>query len=53
MRNFILLLIAATSLSISASGQYPWYTQENFKPDFRMEFTSAEHDSDQINIGVL
>ena len=54
MRNLIFLLLLSTSLSITSSCQYAWYTQGNFKPEFRMEFTvSNPLDIDRQNCAVV
>ena len=54
MRNLLFMLLVTASLSISASGQYPWYTQGDFTPEFRMEFTiSNPLDLDRQNCAVI
>jgi hypothetical protein len=39
MRNLFFMMMVTTSLSINASDDYPWYTQGDFTPGIRMEFT--------------
>jgi len=54
MRNLIFLLLLSTSLSITSSCQYAWYTQGKFKPIQRMEFTvSNPLDIDRQNCAVV
>jgi hypothetical protein len=33
------MVLAAASVYVRAEDEHPWYTQGNFKPDFRLEFT--------------
>ena len=54
MRNLLFILLVTASLSISASGQYPWYTQGDFTPGVRMEFTiSNPLDIDRQHCSVI
>ena len=54
MRNLIFLLLLSTSLSITSSCQYAWYTQGRFNPESRMEFTvSNPLDIDRQNCAVV
>jgi len=54
MRNLLSLLLAITAFSISAKGQDPWYTQGEFTPEFRMEFTITNPlDIDRQNCAVI
>ncbi len=54
MRNLLFMLLVTASLSISASDQYPWYTQGDFTPGVRMEFTiSNPLDIDRQHCSVI
>ena len=39
MQKLLFILLVTTSLSVGTSGQSPWYTQGDFTPESRMEFT--------------
>ena len=54
MQKLLFILLVTTSLSISSSGQYPWYTQGDFTPEVRMEFTiSNPMDFDRQHCQVI
>jgi len=54
MRNFLLIILLAVSLNTSASDVYPWYSQGDFKPEARLEFTiSNTLDFDRQNCPVI
>lgn len=54
MRNLLFLLLVTTPFCIPASGQEPWYTQGDFAPVLRMEFTvSNPLDIDRQNCAVI
>ncbi len=39
MRILTLIFLTLSSFHVGAVDQYPWYTQGDFSPEFRMEFT--------------
>ena len=54
MQKLLFILLVTTSLSLSSSGQYPWYTQGDFTPGVRMEFTISNHlDIDRQHCQVI